>query len=111
MTTKITADNIQANSITVAQISLSSLTDLYTAGNGINIEANGTISTSFATVDQENITIQGALKVNTPFFLNSTTVDYDYTVPANINAMSAGPLTIADGVTVAVSSGARWVII
>lgn len=109
MTTKITADNIQANSITAAQISLPSLSNLYTAGNGINIEANGTISSSFATVDQGNITIQGALKVNTPFFLNPTTVDYDYTIPANTNAMSAGPITIEGNVTI--SDGSEWTIV
>lgn len=45
-----------------------------------------------------------------PFVENEQVVVTDYTIAANTNAMTAGPITIADGVTVTVSSGARWVI-
>lgn len=45
-----------------------------------------------------------------PFIANPTEVLYNYTVPANTNAMSTGPVTIANGVTVTVSDGSRWVI-
>ena len=48
---------------------------------------------------------------NYVFFENDKTVTANYTIPANKNASSAGPITIANGVTVTVSNGARWVIV
>jgi hypothetical protein len=43
-------------------------------------------------------------------FVNSQTVAVSYTVPTGSSAMSAGPMTVASGQSVTVSSGARWVI-
>lgn len=45
------------------------------------------------------------------FYENDLTVSYDYTITTNKNAMSAGPITIASGVTVTVPSGSTWSII
>ena len=45
------------------------------------------------------------------FYLNGQTVSATYTIAATKNAMSAGPITIASGVTVSITSGARWVIV
>jgi hypothetical protein len=45
------------------------------------------------------------------FVENDQTVTADYTIPATKNAMSTGPITINSGVTVTVSSGARYVVI
>ena len=42
---------------------------------------------------------------------NSKTISASYTIPATDNAMSAGPVTIASGQSVTVSSGSRWVIL
>lgn len=41
----------------------------------------------------------------------SQNVTADYTVTANKNALSAGPLTINDGVTVTVPEGSNWIIV
>ena len=46
-----------------------------------------------------------------PFYRNIKTVASNYTVSATYNEMSVGDLTINNGVTVTVSSGARWVIV
>lgn len=43
--------------------------------------------------------------------LNNTTVSASYTVPSGSNAMSVGPITVASGITVTVSSGQRWVVL
>jgi hypothetical protein len=43
--------------------------------------------------------------------VNSNTVSASYTIPAGSSAMSAGPMTVASGQTVTVSSGSRWVIL
>jgi hypothetical protein len=45
------------------------------------------------------------------FVENDQTVTTNYTIPATKNAMSTGPVTINSGVTVTVSSGARYVVI
>jgi phage gp45-like len=45
------------------------------------------------------------------FIQNGQTVTTPYTIPADKNAMSTGPITINSGVTVTVSTGARYVVI
>jgi len=45
------------------------------------------------------------------FYENGQTVTTNYTLTANKNAMSAGPITINAGVTVVVPSGSAWSII
>jgi hypothetical protein len=45
------------------------------------------------------------------FYVNGQTVTADYTIPSGQNAMSAGPITIADGVTVSIATGSNWVIV
>lgn len=37
-------------------------------------------------------------------------IDTDTVVPAGQNALSVGPIIVADGVTVTISDGSRWVI-
>jgi hypothetical protein len=44
-------------------------------------------------------------------FVNSKTVSANYTVPSGSNAMSSGPVTVADGITVTVSDGSVWTVI
>ena len=45
------------------------------------------------------------------FFVNSTTVGASYTLPLGYNAISVGPVTLANGVTVTITSGQRWVVL
>lgn len=45
------------------------------------------------------------------FIENDQTVTSNYTIPATKNAMSTGPVAVNSGVTVTVSSGARWIVI
>lgn len=47
-----------------------------------------------------------------PFcYENDITVTVNYTITTNKNAMSAGPITVADGVTVTIPSGSVWSIV
>jgi hypothetical protein len=43
--------------------------------------------------------------------VNSQSISASYTIAATDNAVSAGPVTIASGQTVTVSSGSRWVVL
>jgi len=45
------------------------------------------------------------------FWQNDQTVNTSYTITAGKNAMTAGPITIASGVTVTVPSGSVWTIV
>jgi hypothetical protein len=55
------------------------------------------------------LTVNGDIDAN--FFINSNTISANYTVPANFNAMTAGPITINTGITVTVSTGSVWTVI
>jgi len=46
-----------------------------------------------------------------PIQLNGQTVSADYTIPSGYNGVSAGPVTIADGVTVTVADGSAWAVV
>jgi hypothetical protein len=45
------------------------------------------------------------------FFLNDQSVNTDYSIPSTKNAMTAGPITVAAGVTVTVPSGSVWTVL
>jgi hypothetical protein len=92
--------------------------------NGLTL--TGTVTTS------GNLTLGGTLDLSSPptigntapntvagtviqatngIVVNSNTVAASYTIPSGSSAMSAGPMTVASGQTVTVSSGSRWVIL
>jgi len=62
----------------------------------------------FVTYPAETALVGGG---NGTFHQNPKTIIENYTIPADFNAMSAGPVTIDTGVTVTVSTGSRWVIV
>lgn len=45
------------------------------------------------------------------FVENGQTVNTNYTITTNKNAMSAGPITITSGITVTVPSGSNWAVV
>lgn len=45
------------------------------------------------------------------FNLNGQTINSNYTIPVGQNAVTAGDVTIASGVTVTISSGSKWSIV
>jgi len=57
----------------------------------------------------------GAVTVDkiTPSFitLNTKTVSSNYTLSSSYNGVSAGPITISNGVTVTIPSGSAWSIV
>ena len=59
---------------------------------------------SWAAASSSNITAQG-------LYENSNTISANYTIGTGNNAMSAGPITVATGVTVTVPTGSTWVVV
>ena len=45
------------------------------------------------------------------FFENGTSINTNYTITADKNAISSGPITISSSVTVTVPSGSVWVVV
>lgn len=45
------------------------------------------------------------------FYENEQAVSSNYTIVSTKNAMTAGPITINDGVTVTIETGGRWVVL
>ena len=52
-----------------------------------------------------------ALVAQNGIVVNSATVTANYTIPTGSNAMSAGPITIDDGISVTVPTGSNWVVL
>jgi hypothetical protein len=73
------------------------------------LSASGTPSTSTFLRGDNSWAAAGAQ--DNIFYENGQTVTADYTIAATRNAMSAGPITIAVGVTVTEAVGANWVIV
>ena len=87
-------------------------------------------ATSSALADTMNITQSGQAKkitiqtlkstfgggatgggLNKIFHENDVTVTDNYTIPTGKNAMTAGPITINNGITVTVPNGSSWTIV
>jgi len=78
------------------------------------ISATGTASSStFLRGDMAWESAGGATGGGTDkiFYENEITVDTNYTITTSNNAVTAGPVTIASGVTVTVPSSCVWVIV
>jgi hypothetical protein len=73
--------------------------------NGNVLTSNGTTWTSAAAALPATVVSTNGL------FVNNQTVGTSYSIPAGYSASSAGPITIAGGVTVTVPTGSRWVVL
>ena len=52
-----------------------------------------------------------AFTSDTPIYENLQTIRSNYTVTTGSNAMSAGPIIIADGVVITIPTGSEWTIV
>lgn len=58
-----------------------------------------------------NVTVAGNVTAGNGIFVNATTVSANYTIASGYNGISVGPMTVASGVTVTVTSGQIWTIL
>lgn len=82
----------------------------YDDGNGsgqwVEVKAN---SADTAALESRVDTLES--KADFPIQLNTQTISANYTVPSGYNGMSAGPITISDGVVVTIPAGSSWSIV
>ena len=76
---------------------------------GLNI--SGTVAATSYTGDGSQLTGIAAGAVGGVFYENDQTVTSNYTITNGKNAMSAGPITINNGVTVTVGAGETWTVV
>lgn len=76
--------------------------------NGVAINNFSSILASSATGGGGGATGGGNDAV---FYLNDIVITADYAIPVGKNAMTAGAITIADGVTVTVPNGSTWTVV
>jgi hypothetical protein len=77
-------------------------------GNGTSAlgnEADFTYDPSLNTVTAPQVAASNGI------FVNSATVTANYSIPSGSNAMSAGVITIANGITVTIPNGNNWIIV
>ena len=101
------------------QVNASGVTTYYSilpnADSTLNLGAN---ATRFANVyadtyygDGQNLTGVASTVADGCIYENSQTISNNYTISTNKNAMSAGPITIANGVTLTIPSGSVYTIV
>ena len=83
-----------------------------TTGTHIGNVTGNTTGSHIGNVTATTITASDSITLTTkPFFRNIPTIAADYTVTTNYNEMSIGPITINNGITVTVNSGATWTVV
>ena len=80
-------------------------------GSGSNFFIATNSADSGSSTTRLTITSGGNVKIASGVIENSNTISSNYTVSSNYNAMSAGPMSIANGVSVTVPSGSAWTIV
>jgi hypothetical protein len=86
--------------------------------NAIHFVVNGTSATldaltisSAGNVTTPNILTGAEVVASNGIVVNSNTVSTSYSIPSGSSATSAGPMTLASGVSVTIASGSRWVVL
>jgi hypothetical protein len=65
----------------------------------------------FLKTDGSALSWDSAGAIQDIFYENGKIVTADYTIPSTRNVVSAGPIEIADGVTVTIADGGEWTIV
>jgi hypothetical protein len=118
----LTADSAEASGIKWAAAPVSTTVANDTSTNAsyypvFSTATSGTFAT--ATVSSTKLTYNpslGQLSASVPradngIFVNKATVSTSYTIASGDNGMSAGTITVADGVTVTIADGSVWTVV
>ena len=135
VTTLTGTQTLTNKTITAVQLDIEAQGDLRlqdtTGGQYVALQAPGTVATSYTLTfpgddgaNEEFLQTNGSGVLawaaaggatgaggDEVFYENGQTVTTDYSVTANTNAMSAGPVTLASGVDVTLTGTSEWVIV
>ena len=82
---------------------------LETVSGGVTV--TGTVAATSYTGDGSSLTGVASAVADGCIYENSQTISNNYTITTNKNAMSAGPITVASGVTLTIPSGSTYTIV
>jgi hypothetical protein len=82
-------------------------------GSGVVVSAQGSDTNIDAVITPKGTgaTYSPNFAASNGLVMNNATINTSYTLPTGYNAVSAGPVTVASGVTVTVPSGSVWVVV
>ena len=110
-----TVTTLNATNVVVSGILTASLVGNVTGnttGTHIGNVTGNTTGSHIGNVTATTITTTDSITLTTkPFFRNIPTISADYIVTTDYNEMSIGPITINNGITVTVNSGATWTVV
>ena len=110
-TTTVNSSLVNASAINV--VNQTNTATLYVTASA-NVGTALTVKTSSAGLLYKPSTGElqaDVITVMNGIIVNSKTVSANITIPVGYSAMSSGPITVANNVSVTVSSGSRWVIV
>lgn len=112
----VSTGNVGASYFTGTAVSVTgNITGGYILGNGSQISglpasySNANVATFLASYGSNVISTTG--NITSSLYITSRSITGNLTIGSSTNSMAAGPITIADGVTVTVSSGGEWSIV
>ena len=82
---------------------------LETSNTGVTV--TGTVAATSFTGDGTNLTGIASTVAGGAIYENSQTISASHTIPSGSNGMSAGPVTINNGITLTISSGSVYTIV
>ena len=103
----IGTNEIENSAVTTDKIATGAVTAVKLGGDIQLTPPDGSITT--AKIASGAVTTDKLAKE--PIYLNGQTISANYSIPSSYNGLSAGPITIASGVTVTVPSGSSWSIV
>ena len=118
--TIVSGDNWETGrgTYTLSGTTLSRDTVLESSNSGSKISLSGESevfctypATKAVAQDLNNVATAPQFAASNGIYQNSNTVNTNITFETNNNGMSAGPVTVASGITVTVPSGSNWVIV
>lgn len=89
---------------------LSRDTVLSSSNSGSLVDLSAGTKDVFVTYPSERVITGGGGGIGA-FVVNATTATENYTIDTGTNAQSVGPMTVASGITITISSGQRWLVV
>ncbi len=84
---------------------------IFTTATSGSISAANVSSTELTFNPGTNVLTAPNMQASNGIFANNRTVGLSYSIPSGYSAVSTGPVTLANGVSVTVPSGGKWVVL
>ena len=108
--TSVSGNGVALTAINASNIASGTIANARTTGNTANSASTLVLRDANGNFASNEISGEEMIATN-GLFVNNMTVSSSYSIPAGYSAVSVGPATVANGVSVTVPSGGRWVVL